>query len=1269
MLNVFFATMLWVFAGSVLASDTIANPPHVLHYDLDVDLDVEGEKVSVVLSASRIANTQTHKAADQSGSALSSPMHFALRKGAQIRYSNVQWTHLPQPNGLYDVYQMQSAWPGSGKIELDYVLDLENVSAYSSLSNLPKQTLAPQNQNKANAGKRSSNKSASNKKSVARSFELSNGEVSIRGVYLSGASYWYPVFEDTWYTFAMTVKNNKGFKSVSQGWLDTNTWRNEKPNPEIFLIANAFHVYSEQFSQRFSQQVSQQAHQATVNKVALEAYLRQPDVGLAQQYLEAASRYLTMYQGLLGPYPYRKFALIENFWESGYGMPSFTLLGSEVIRLPFILHSSYPHELVHNWLGNGVFPPAGGENWSEGLTTYLADHLFAEQKQQGAFFRRDSVQRYVNHEGLALVDFSYKKSASSEAVGYVKGMMLWEMLRNRIGDEAFKTGVKNIIKRYLFKEAGFAQLQREFEQVSGRDLSLFFNQWTTRTDIPQLRLVQANWLDSRRIEITLAQEQAGSAYDLDVPVHFCGKSYLHAKQTLENNRSENKRSENKTLEKSATVAWLRMTHKKQRFIVTPECRTEWVEVDPQFQIMRALYANESPMGLRQALASDSHYLLASALNPALNPELSPELNPASAIQQKVVASLLAATSQGELSVISVNREQQWQQAPKSTLWLPDDGKTQAFNTWLVEPEKLQSARRVAHSTDYFVFGRNPQHPEQKVVLFNLAECMNNVVNTRGNASNCTLDEGSRLHSLLHKLPHYRKYSYLGFRLGHTSQRTRNQESQRTRNQEVENSWKGQWPVKASPMKMPVSAAVVLNTPNTTGAVTSVVDLITAHSANTHRSALAQLPQAFSQAALKQHVDQLTHHTMQGRGLGTEGIKRAADYIFSAFNAVPASIGVGRVFRQPFTAQMNAADAKPTQLATENIVLVLPGSRSNTARTDTNTDQLNKIQPHSPLPPVVVSAHYDHLGLAENGEVYTGGDDNASGVAALLLLAEHFAKKSLARDVIFVAFSAEETGRQGAHAFLAAPSLSDWGNGAMANVNLDSIGRLNNKPIQILNSDSAREWKPIFHGVGYLTGLTFDTPNLAIAPSDQGAFLDNGIPAIQFFAGAHFDIHTPRDTADKLDYVGMQNITRAAAEVIEYLANRNEPLTSRLKNPFATSPTGARSSTQTNNSKKSDASKKSAGKRKVRTGMLPDYGYAGAGIKIEQIEPGTGAAKAGLKPGDVILQMGATPITHLAQYSQVLQQYQPGQTVQITLRRESEQQGSLTLMLKVKLDER
>ena len=90
---------------------------------------------------------------------------------------------------------------------------------------------------------------------------------------------------------------------------------------------------------------------------AVEAlvYLRQKDDALAGKYLEATAQYLEMYRGLIGPYPYGKFALVENFWETGYGMPSFTLLGPQIIRFPFILTSSYPHEILHNWWGNSVF--------------------------------------------------------------------------------------------------------------------------------------------------------------------------------------------------------------------------------------------------------------------------------------------------------------------------------------------------------------------------------------------------------------------------------------------------------------------------------------------------------------------------------------------------------------------------------------------------------------------------------------------------------------------------------------------------------------------------------------------------------------------------------------------------------------------------------------------------------------------------------------------------------------------------------------------------
>ena len=100
------------------------------------------------------------------------------------------------------------------------------------------------------------------------------------------------------------------------------------------------------------------------------------------------------YSGLIGPYPFNKFALVENFWETGYGMPSFTLLGPEIIRFPFILHSSFPHEILHNWWGNSVFVDYGTGNWCEGLTAYLADHLVEEQRGKGAEYRRGTLQKY-----------------------------------------------------------------------------------------------------------------------------------------------------------------------------------------------------------------------------------------------------------------------------------------------------------------------------------------------------------------------------------------------------------------------------------------------------------------------------------------------------------------------------------------------------------------------------------------------------------------------------------------------------------------------------------------------------------------------------------------------------------------------------------------------------------------------------------------------------------------------------------------------------------
>jgi hypothetical protein len=267
----------------------------------------------------------------------------------------------------------------------------------------------------------------------ARSFSQSPGLIEARGVYLAGSTYWVPRVDDALVTYTLAVEVPAGWRSVSQGERTASErlpsgvlerWSVTTPTEEVHLIAAPFTEYSRD-----------------AGAVKAMAFLRKPDKALADRYLDATAQYLEMYRGLLGPYPYSKFALVENFWETGYGMPSFTLLGEQVIRFPFILHSSYPHELLHNWWGNGVFVDGAGGNWCEGLTAYLADHLIAEQRGQGAEHRRAILQRvtdYVTPENdFPLTRFQSRYNAVTEAVGYGKTAMVFNMLREKVGDAQF----------------------------------------------------------------------------------------------------------------------------------------------------------------------------------------------------------------------------------------------------------------------------------------------------------------------------------------------------------------------------------------------------------------------------------------------------------------------------------------------------------------------------------------------------------------------------------------------------------------------------------------------------------------------------------------------------------------------------------------------------------------------------------------------------------------------------------------------------------------
>lgn len=159
-----------------------------------------------------------------------------------------------------------------------------------------------------------------------------------KGAFLDGSSAWYPQISGTSQRFSMQVVLPDGWVSLSQGAQTAQGWTEQQPQRDIYLLAGAFHVY--------------EAEQKAGQPRAM-VYLQSEDAELAERYLQATARYVDEYSRLLGAYPYAKFATVESFWETGWGMPSFTLLGSQVMRLPFILHSSFPHEILHNWWVTG----------------------------------------------------------------------------------------------------------------------------------------------------------------------------------------------------------------------------------------------------------------------------------------------------------------------------------------------------------------------------------------------------------------------------------------------------------------------------------------------------------------------------------------------------------------------------------------------------------------------------------------------------------------------------------------------------------------------------------------------------------------------------------------------------------------------------------------------------------------------------------------------------------------------------------------------------
>jgi hypothetical protein len=320
----------------------------------------------------------------------------------------------------------------------------------------------------------------------------------------------------------------------------------------------------------------------------------------------------------------------------------------------------------------------------------------------------------------------------------------------------------------------------------------------------------------------------------------------------------------------------------------------------------------------------------------------------------------------------------------------------------------------------------------------------------------------------------------------------------------------------------------------------------------------------------------------------------------------------------------AATVERERAEVANVVAVLPGSDRRLRREA-----------------VLVGAHLDHLGRGEyaslapdaRGEIHNGADDNASGVAGLLALARAFALgPPPRRSLVFAAFTGEEAGLAGSTWYAEHPAvpLAD----TVAMLNLDMIGRLRESRLVVQGLDTSPEWPARVERAARGRALALEPLGDGVGPSDHTPFALRSVPSLLFFTGVHDDYHTPSDDAERVDAAGVARVVAFGSALVRELAD------ARGRPPFGEA-TGTR------------AGAGEPGERGAWLGTIPAFGEppAAGGVRIQGVRRGSPAELAGLRGGDVIVELGGASVATLEELAALLRDARAGETVEIAFVRD------------------
>ncbi len=375
--------------------------------------------------------------------------------------------------------------------------------------------------------------------------------------------------------------------------------------------------------------------------------------------------------------------------------------------------------------------------------------------------------------------------------------------------------------------------------------------------------------------------------------------------------------------------------------------------------------------------------------------------------------------------------------------------------------------------------------------------------------------------------------------------------------------------------------------------------------------------------MMEDVAVLANDSLNGRKTGSEGERKAAEYIakrFADLNLEPK--GTDGYF-QKFTykasknphqeAQFTSETTDSTQTG-QNVIAYLDNQAENT---------------------VVIGAHYDHLGMGGEGSLYregpaihNGADDNASGVAMMLHLADSLrfdsAEEPKQNNYLFIAFSGEEEGLLGSNYFVKNPTIDTKKITYM--LNMDMVGRLNDEnTLAVYGVGTSPIFKQVVNANAGTLNITENESG--VGPSDHTSFYLADIPVLHFFTGQHEDYHKPTDDTEKVNFGGMKTVANYIFSIIQDLDSQPKLAFKKTKNESEVVPDF-----------------------KVTLGVVPDYLFSGKGMRIDGVSEDRPAQKAGLQKGDIVVKMGEYEVTDMMSYMKSLSKFEKGQTVMVTVER-------------------